>query len=422
MNIKKDLIDLISLVIDEGKYSNVELNKLFNNNVYSKSEKSFINSMLNTVLKNYIYIDYVIDKLSKSPRKYIKNILRVSIAQIIYTDKDCNGIVYEAVEIAKDVNEFQAKFVNSFLRKFITEKDKLYEEAKLATKLSYPQWFVDKIKIQFGEDKYIDVLKRYKEKSYFSVRVNHNNVNYDRFKELLKNIDTEILFEVNDVYYLSNNNILKTLEYINGDIYIQDGSSNLVVYALNPSSSDEVYDVAAAPGGKSLAILDKYRPKRLVATDIYEHKVKELKKYTEKYKNFEVYQADARNFDEGMYDKILLDLPCSGLGVLTKKPEKIYNISPKDIKEIKRLQKKIFDNVYKLLKKGGEMVYSTCTILDNENTNNIEYFLDKYEDLKVINVEYPDNVVVIKDKFGGSLISYENKYLDGFYIIKFKKR
>ena len=92
------------------------------------------------------------------------------------------------------------------------------------------------------------------------------------------------------------------------------------------------------------------------------------------------------------------------------------------IKEIKRLQKKIFDNVYKLLKKGGEMVYSTCTILDNENTNNIEYFLDKYEDLKVINVEYPDNVIVIKDKFGGSLISYENKYLDGFYIIKFKKR
>ena len=162
MSIKKDLIDLISLVIDEGKYSNIELNKLFNNNVYSKSEKSFINSMLNTVLKNYIYIDYVIDKLSKSPRKYIKNILRVSIAQIIYTDKDCNGIVYEAVEIAKDVNEFQAKFVNSFLRKFITEKDKIYEEAKLATKLSYPEWFVDKVKIQFGEDKYIDVLKRYK--------------------------------------------------------------------------------------------------------------------------------------------------------------------------------------------------------------------------------------------------------------------
>ena len=192
MSIKKDLIDLISLVIDEGKYSNIELNKLFNNNVYSKSEKSFINSMLNTVLKNYIYIDYVIDKLSKSPKKYVKNILRVSIAQILYTDKDYNGIVYEAVEIAKDVNEFQAKFVNSFLRKFITEKDKLYEEAKLAKKLSYPQWFVDKVKIQFGEDKYIDVLKRYKEKSYFSVRVNHNNVSYNRFKELLKNIDTEI--------------------------------------------------------------------------------------------------------------------------------------------------------------------------------------------------------------------------------------
>lgn len=422
MNIKKDLIDLISLVIDEGKYSNIELNRLFDNKAYSKSEKAFINNMLNMVLKNYIYIDYVIEKLAKSPKKYIKNILRVSIAQIINKDNDYNGIVYEAVEIAKDINEFQAKFVNSFLRNFITQKEKIYNDAKISIKLSYPQWFVDKVKIQFGEDKYIDVLKRYKERSYFSVRVNHNNISYDSFRNLLKNIDTEILFEVNDVYYLSNNNILKTLEYINGDIYIQDGSSNLVVYALNPNSNDEVYDVAAAPGGKSLAILDKYNPKKLVATDIHDYKVKELKKYEDKYENFEVYQADARSFDKGIYDKILLDLPCSGLGVLTKKPEKIYNIEPKDIKEIKRLQKKIFDNVYKLLKKGGEMVYSTCTILDNENTNNIEYFLDKYKDLSVVDVTYPDNVIIIKDKFGGSLISYENKYLDGFYIIKLKKR
>ena len=79
----------------------------------------------------------------------------------------------------------------------------------------------------------------------------------------------------------------------------------------------------------------------MVATDIHDYKVKELKKYEDKYENFEVYQADARSFDKGIYDKILLDLPCSGLGVLTKKPEKIYNIEPKDIKEIKRLQKKI---------------------------------------------------------------------------------
>ena len=113
MNIKKDLIDLISLVIDEGKYSNIELNRLFDNKAYSKSEKAFINNMLNMVLKNYIYIDYVIEKLAKSPKKYIKNILRVSIAQIINKDNDYNGIVYEAVEIAKDINEFQAKFVKN---------------------------------------------------------------------------------------------------------------------------------------------------------------------------------------------------------------------------------------------------------------------------------------------------------------------
>ena len=115
-------------------------------------------------------------------------------------------------------------------------------------------------------------------------------------------------------------------------------------------------------------------------------------------------------------------MPCSGLGVLRKKPEKIYELTVNDIKSLKKLQKKIFESAYKCLKNGGEMIYSTCTFSKNENTNNIQYFLEKHEDLETVEVEMPENVDIFKDEFGGVYISYKNKYLDGFYIAKLRKK
>ncbi len=422
MKIKKDLITLLDEVIENKKYSNLQLKYMFENNSYTKGEKAFLNNMLNITLKNLMYIDHVISKLARSVKRKTKQILRLSIAQIMYTSADIAGVIYEAVELGKDENIYQANFINSTLRNFVRKKDEIFETTPENIKMSYPMWFYDKVRNQFGEDKFRDVLKRYKEKSTFSVRVNHKKISVIDFKKLLESIGTEILFNVSDVYYLNNNNVLKTKYYLTEDIVLQDGSSLLVVDMLAPSSEDEVLDVAAAPGGKTLAILQKYNPKKLVATDIHEHKVKMLKEFEKKYSNFKALLADGREFSEGMYDKILLDVPCSGLGVLTKKPEKVYEIDLKIIKSIKKLQKKIFDNTYKLLRQGGEIVYSTCTILENENTNNVSYFLEKYKDLEVVNVDFPQDIDIIKDEFGGNLISYENKYLDGFYMIKFRKK
>ena len=121
------------------------------------------------------------------------------------------------------------------------------------------------------------------------------------------------------------------------------------------------------------------------------------------------------------FDKILLDVPCSGLGVLRKKPEKIYNLTSDDIKNLKKLQKKIFDSAYSCLNDEGVILYSTCTFTKNENTNNIRYFLEKYEDLEILDLEIPENVEIIKDELGGAYISYKNKYMDGFYIAKLRK-
>ena len=121
------------------------------------------------------------------------------------------------------------------------------------------------------------------------------------------------------------------------------------------------------------------------------------------------------------FDKILLDVPCSGLGVLRKKPEKIYDLTSEKIKELKKLQKKIFDSAYGSLKENGVILYSTCTFSINENTNNLKYFLEKYSDLSVEEIIIPENIDTQKDEFGGIYMTHKNVYNDGFYIAKLRK-
>ena len=428
-NIKLDIVNLLD-EIQNGKYSNIQLNYYFSKNNYTKKEKMFITNVINVVIKNLIYIDYLIGKSVRNVKKRkIKQLLRISVAQLFFMESDNAGVIFEAGEITKILNAHQVGFVNATLQNILKNKEKFDEEIpednRESIVLSYPQWFVNKMKIDYPDD-YLEMLKSYKKRSYLSVRFDKNKITSEKFEELLKNIMTEVLFSVGEVYYLSNANIFDTEIYKNGDVVIQDASSYLAVRNLGVKDGETVLDACSAPGGKSLAILQLFNPKKLISTDIHEHKVKLLNELKNKYgySNFEVKLNDATQIEnlDTMFDKILLDMPCSGLGVLRKKPEKIYELTANDIKNLKKLQKKIFESAYKSLKNGGEIVYSTCTFSKNENTNNIQYFLEKYEDLEILEVEIPENIENIRDEFGGVYISYKNKYMDGFYIAKLRKK
>ena len=390
----------------------------------------FITNVINVVIKNLIYIDYLIGKSVRNVKKRkIKQLLRISVAQLFFMESDNAGVIFEAGEITKILNVHQVGFVNATLQTILKNKEKFDEEIPKDNResivLSYPQWFVNKMKIDYPDD-YLEILKSYKKRSYLSVRFDKNKITSEKFEELLKNIKTDVLFSVGEVYYLSNANIFDTKIYKNGDVVIQDASSYLAVRNLDVKDGETVLDACSAPGGKSLAILQLFNPKKLISTDIHEHKVKLLNELKNKYgySNFEVKLNDATQIENlhTMFDKILLDMPCSGLGVLRKKPEKIYELTANDIKKLKKLQKKIFESAYKSLKNGGEIVYSTCTFSKNENTNNIHYFLEKYKDLEILEVEIPEDIEHIRDEFGGVYISYENKYMDGFYIAKLRKK
>lgn len=428
-NIKLDVVNLFD-EIQNGKYSNIQMNYYFNKNNYSVKEKMFVTNIINVTLKNLIYIDYLLGKATKNIQKRkIKQLLRISVAQLYFMDTDDAGVIFEAGEIAKVINNHQVGFVNAVLKTILKNKEKYDSEIPNDKKdgilLSYPQWFVNKLKVE-NPNEFLDIMKSYKQKSYLSVRYNSKVLNKVIFENIIKEVKSEILFNVDEVYYLSNGNILTHEEFKKGNIIIQDASSYLAVRNLDITDEDIVLDACAAPGGKSLAILQKYNPKKLIATDIHEHKIEILNKLKNKYKydNFEIKLNDAREIEKlnSQFDKILLDVPCSGLGVLRKKPEKIYDLTNEQIKLLKKLQKKIFDSGYKALKSGGILVYSTCTFSKNENTNNVESFLEKYDDLEMMEVLVPENVNVTKDEFGGVYINYKNMYLDGFYIAKFKKK
>lgn len=427
-NLKWDIVNLFD-EIDKGKYSNIHVNNYFEKNNLKKIDRLFVTNIINITLKNLIYIDYLIKKSVRNIQKRkIKQLLRISVAQLFFMDSDNDGVVFEAGEIAKQINKHQVGFVNATLKNILNNKEKydleIPKDEIYNIKYSYPKWLVNKFKIEYPST-YREILKSYKEKSYLSVRFNKNSMNVDSFKNLLKKINTDILFEVSDVYYLSNGNILHTEEFKLGQIIIQDASSYIAATNLACDENDIVLDACSAPGGKMIAILQNYKPKHMFATDIHDHKIEILKKMKEKYNlnNLSIIKNDATEIEKiGIkFDKILLDVPCSGLGVLRKKPEKIYNLSNDNIKELKKLQKRIFDSAYNSLKDGGTILYSTCTISNNENTNNIEYFLNKYENLITEQVQIPDKIYIDIDKFGGALINYKNKYLDGFYIAKFRK-
>lgn len=427
-NIKLDIVNLLD-EIQNGKYSNIQMNYYFSQNEYSKKEREFITNIINVTLKNLIFVDYILGQTVRNIQKRkIKQLLRISVAQILFMDSDNAGVVYEAGEISKIINKHQTGFVNATLQSIIKNKEEIInampEDKKEGIVHSYPQWFVNKLKTDYPDD-YLAMMKAYKKRSYLSVRYNSKKLNKEDFKKILSEIKSEVLFSADEVYYLSNGNILTTEEYKRGDIIIQDASSYIAVKNLGITEEDIVLDACAAPGGKSLAILQTFSPKLLLATDIHEHKIEVIKKMKEKYgyDNFEVKLNDATKIENlnMKFDKILLDVPCSGLGVLRKKPEKIYNLTSDDIKNLKKLQKKIFDSAYACLNDDGIILYSTCTFTENENTNNLKYFLEKYDDLKVEEIEVPENIIIDKDEFGGTYISYKNQYLDGFYIVKLKK-
>ena len=430
MSVKYVTMGLISQV-DKGAYSNIVLNDAFREFFLSPKEKAFMTEIFYGVIRNKKFLDYIIDIYTKDIRKeWIRNLLRISIYQITFMDSDNKGVVWEATELAKKYSIGISKFINGTLRNYLRNKDselkKLNDEKNYDVLYSIPKWFCDVLEKQYGNENLKQAITSLKKIPYLSVRVNKLKYSEEEFEEILKEKDIQIIKKVDTVYYVNSGLIINSEEFKAGKIIAQDASSYLAAKNLGVMPNELVLDICAAPGGKTAVLAEEMKNSgEVIAIDIHQHKIKLIDTNMKKL-GINIVKAivmDARNVNKQgrKFDKILVDVPCSGYGVIRKKPEILYSKNIENVEELAKLQLEILNSAADILKDGGELIYSTCTITDEENTNNIEKFLEERKEFKVEKLHIPESVLGVYDKLGGFYINYKEEIMDNFYIIKLKK-
>ena len=430
MSVKYVAMKLISFV-DKGSYSNIVLNDAFKEFYLTAKEKAFITEIFYGVLRNKNFLDYMIEKNTKVIKKeWIRNLLRISIYQLTFMSSDAKGVVWEATEIAKKHGIAISKFINGTLRNYLRNKDleikKLHDEKNYEILYSIPQYFCDILEKQYGSENLNQAIISLKKIPYLSVRVNKLKYSEEEFEEFLKEKDIQIIKKVNSVYYVNSGLIINSKEFKEGKIIAQDASSYLAAKNLGAKPNELVLDICAAPGGKTAVLAEEMENKgEIIAIDIHQHKKKLIEENMKKLE-IDIVKAtvlDARNVNKQgrKFDKILVDVPCSGYGVIRKKPEILYTKNRENIEELASLQLEILNSAADILKDGGELIYSTCTIISQENTENVEKFLNERKEFKVKALNIPENVSGEYDKLGGFSINYKEEIMDNFYIIKLVK-
>ena len=430
MSVKYVAMKLISFV-DKGSYSNIVLNDAFKEFYLTAKEKAFITEIFYGVLRNKNFLDYMIEKNTKVIKKeWIRNLLRISIYQLTFMSSDAKGVVWEATEIAKKHGIAISKFINGTLRNYLRNKDleikKLHDEKNYEILYSIPQYFCDILEKQYGSENLNQAIISLKKIPYLSVRVNKLKYSEEEFEEFLKERDIQIIKKVDSVYYVNSGLIINSKEFKVGKIIAQDASSYLAAKNLGVKPDDLVLDICAAPGGKTAVLAEEMENKgEIIAIDIHQHKKKLIEENMKKL-GIDIVKAtvlDARNVNKQgrKFDKILVDVPCSGYGVIRKKPEILYTKNRENVEELASLQLEILNSAADILKDGGELIYSTCTIISQENTENVEKFLNERKEFKVKTLNIPENVSGDYDKLGGFSINYKEEIMDNFYIIKLVK-
>lgn len=428
-------------------YSNIALDEAIkkNKNKIDSRDIGLISELVYGVTTWKLTLDEIIKKHSKIKIKkispWILNIIRMGIYQIIFLDRiPKSAAVNESVNLAKVYgNKGSTGFVNAILRK-INKTD--YEELfyiedstqRISKTTSMPEWIVRELLKQKTEKQVEETCKNSNTRPNLTIRLNTLKTNKEDLENKLKT--RKIEYEKTDIesfYILKGQKNIEELDlFKEGYFTIQDLSAGLAAIALSPKENEIILDCCSAPGGKTTYIAEMMQNKGYIeAWDIHEHRIKLVEKNAQRLginiihtrvKDATKFDAINREYIE-KFDKILLDVPCLGLGVIKRKPDIKWQRKPEDIENICKIQYKILETCSKYLKKDGELVYSTCSILKEENQNIIEKFLKENNNFNYSNYENISNYNIIKKYI------VNNKYIeintnqnyDGFFICKLTK-
>ena len=431
MNAREQIVRVLEEVFEHGAYSNIALKKTLEHSQLSDKDRSFVTEVVYGTVARKItlawYLSHVIEDRTKLD-PWVYYLLMMSLYQLVYLDRiPDHAIVNEAVRIAKSRKEGSEKFVNAILRKLLREGLPAVDTIKRKNKrysvqYSLPVWLVKKLIDQYGEDRALAIFQSLFVRNKASVRV----TDASRLKEIEEATGAERSV-------LSPVGLVKSSGYFAGTDYfkeglltIQDETSQLVAPTLGILGEEEILDACAAPGGKTVHMASYLTSGHVTALDLYDHKLALIeenaqrlgladKVKTQKLDASQVHQV----FPADSFDKILVDAPCSGIGLIRRKPDIKYNKDLQDFESLKAVQLDILSSVCQTLRKGGIITYSTCTIIAEENQEVIQAFLESHPDFEQVALDHPCKDIVVN---GCLAITPEQYLTDGFFIAQLRKK
>lgn len=424
-------VKMLDKTFSNDGFSNIVVDKALSSSELSPQDKKLCSIIYYGVLERKITLDYIISKYSKKPLNKLDtsvlNILRSGIYQILYLESiPDNASVNESVKLAKKLKVSSASgFINAVLRNFIRD-GKSYPLPKDMTKgtsikYSVPEWLVDRLLKEYPKDVATNILETSVQKAPTFFRVNNALCSDIECIQSL-GLNCQKVERLEHCYELLNGDITSTDAFKNGFLHVQDISSQMCCMALNPQPNDVVLDICSAPGGKTFTIAETMNNfGKVYAFDLHENRVRLISNGAKRLHLTNVISqvGDGSKFNDTLplADKVLCDVPCSGLGVIRRKPEIKYK-NPKDFINLPNIQYKILETSSRYLKVGGELIYSTCTLNRAENDDVIDKFLK--ENPNFVGVSYLEN---LGEPFGTYKTTLCPKYFngDGFFISKIRR-
>ncbi len=394
-------LDILTRVEQEHAYSNLLLNQTLQKYRLDRLDAALATEIVYGTIQRLNTIDYFLDRFVKNGMAkldpWVRNLLRLSFYQLYYLERiPAHAAVSEAVNIAKRKgHQGISGMVNAVLRNVVRQKERLVIPAglnavqRISLAHSHPEWMVSRWMEQYGEHGAEQICASNNAAPKVAVRVNTLKQKRDKMMETMRRAGLTVVpsrLAESGIVVESGGNMALTPWYANGDVSVQDESSMLVAEIVRPEPGSRVLDCCAAPGGKTAHMAELMNDDgEIWACDIHAHKEKLIRDQAKRLglRCVKTLVSDAmdlpRHFPDHSFDYILLDAPCSGLGVIRRKPDVKWTKQEPDIVDISALQYGILSEVQRLLRPGGVLVYSTCTIEHEENRGLIERFLRQFD-------------------------------------------
>ena len=417
-------------VLVNQAYSNIALNKHLKGSQFSAADKGLVTEIVYGTVARKLTLEWYLSHFIQDRDKldnWLYILLLLSAYQLRYLDKiPSHAVVNEAVELAKARKKGSEKLVNAVLRRILREGWPDIDSIKRKNKrdsitYSLPVWLVSKLKEEYGEERAQAIFKSLLVRNKASIRVTDLS-RKEEIKAVLEATDSPLAATglVKEHGHFAGHDL-----FAEGVITIQDESSQLVAPTLDPQGDEQVLDACAAPGGKTAHIASYLTSGKVTALDLYDHKLDLIQENAERLgvaERVQTQKLDARKvhefFGRDSFDKILVDAPCSGIGLLRRKPDIKYNKETADFTSLQEIQLEILGSVCQTLRKGGIITYSTCTIVSEENFQVVEAFLESHPEFEQVKLEH-ECKDILKD--GCILITPELYGSDGFFISQFRK-